>query len=309
MGYANDASPNQVTGLPEGTVDLLGQRDDPVHGATGTAAVLTWQNLSTTVGNGGLIISPAGRPSNDMPREAGLVIERRDGAGGWEEVAPIHPRATFTDFYFTDAELGRTGSSLEVRLRWLDIHALDYVAFVEHASPDLWSSSVAIADTAEIAYSGGVRSELEVQDGAFAVLGPGQKLTIGYPYATPEPGDMRTLVFATHGYYIMPEEQRASGGETQHSIIQFASQNQPNPFNPSTEIRFALNRGAEVSLAIYSVTGRTVRILHEGPLASGNHEFVWDGLLTNGESAASGQYFYRLVAGGETRAGKMLMLK
>jgi predicted outer membrane repeat protein len=72
-------------------------------------------------------------------------------------------------------------------------------------------------------------------------------------------------------------------------------QNRPNPFNPTTVIRFALPRAAKrVELAVYTVRGERVRLLISGPKGAGPHSVVWHGLDDRGELVSSGVFFYRL---------------
>ena len=72
----------------------------------------------------------------------------------------------------------------------------------------------------------------------------------------------------------------------------------PNPFGPSTSIRFDVPAGGvEVDLSIYDVTGRRVRSLLSGTQPGGRHLVVWDGKDSSGRRVASGAYFYRLRAG------------
>lgn len=74
-------------------------------------------------------------------------------------------------------------------------------------------------------------------------------------------------------------------------------QNFPNPFNPSTTIRFALPKRSLVSLTIYDMHGSLVRELATQKFYdSGWGELVWDGTNTTGLPVASGAYFYRLNA-------------
>jgi len=87
------------------------------------------------------------------------------------------------------------------------------------------------------------------------------------------------------------------------------AQNRPNPFNPSTEIRFSVPRTSEVSLKVYDLAGRVVRTLVAGELAGGEHTAVWRGEDDAGERAPSGLYVYRLTADGTTVARKMMLLK
>ncbi|MFH1689826.1 MAG: FlgD immunoglobulin-like domain containing protein, partial [Candidatus Eisenbacteria bacterium] len=86
--------------------------------------------------------------------------------------------------------------------------------------------------------------------------------------------------------------------------------NFPNPFNPVTEIRYVLPTGATVELEIYSLSGRLVRTLLAGESQDpGRYAVIWDGRERDGNLAASGVYFYRLVADGEALTRKMILLK
>ncbi|MDH4038139.1 MAG: T9SS type A sorting domain-containing protein [Candidatus Krumholzibacteria bacterium] len=86
-------------------------------------------------------------------------------------------------------------------------------------------------------------------------------------------------------------------------------QNQPNPFNPSTSIRFAVPVASRVSLRVYDVAGRLVRTLADQDYAAGEHGVTWDGRDGRGEAVSAGVYFYRLAALDETRTRKMILLK
>jgi hypothetical protein len=89
--------------------------------------------------------------------------------------------------------------------------------------------------------------------------------------------------------------------------------NRPNPFNPATTIDFDLGpAGAAaqpVTLRIYDAAGRLVRSLLDGPLGPGHHIAVWDGRNDAAEPAASGVYFCRLTAAGNTYETRLVMLK
>jgi hypothetical protein len=87
------------------------------------------------------------------------------------------------------------------------------------------------------------------------------------------------------------------------------SQNVPNPFNPTTTIRFSLPASERVGLAIYSADGRLVRMLVDGVQPRGTHDITWDGRDGAGNPVGSGVYFYRLTAGKFTDSRKMVLLK
>ena len=74
-------------------------------------------------------------------------------------------------------------------------------------------------------------------------------------------------------------------------------QNAPNPFNPTTTIRFTVPQSGNVNMAIYDASGRHVRTLIDGHVDAGYHEAVWDGADALGRHASSGVYLYRLTTG------------
>jgi hypothetical protein len=80
-------------------------------------------------------------------------------------------------------------------------------------------------------------------------------------------------------------------------------QNVPNPFSPSTQIRFDLPVPTGVSLRVLDVAGRTVRTLAGGHQSAGSHQVSWDGTDDASRPVAAGVYFYRLETdlGSETR--------
>ena len=87
------------------------------------------------------------------------------------------------------------------------------------------------------------------------------------------------------------------------------AQNCPNPFNPRTLIRFELPRELEVRLTIFGLDGKRVRTLVSGTLASGSHDYYWQGRDAAGREVAAGVYFYRLEAGGYTQTRRMVLVK
>ncbi|MEW5843437.1 MAG: T9SS type A sorting domain-containing protein [Bacteroidota bacterium] len=94
------------------------------------------------------------------------------------------------------------------------------------------------------------------------------------------------------------------------------SQNFPNPFNPSTAIKFSVpSVGAEhvqplhVSLKVYDLLGREITTLVNEEKAPGNYEVRFNAETRRGESLPSGVYIYRLQAGSYSKTKKMILLK
>lgn len=87
------------------------------------------------------------------------------------------------------------------------------------------------------------------------------------------------------------------------------AQNEPNPFNPRTTIRFHLKDDAFARLEVYDVRGRYVRTLVSGVLSAGDHVVPFDGLDERGAALASGVYRYRLRTGGTSVARRMTLVR
>jgi hypothetical protein len=83
----------------------------------------------------------------------------------------------------------------------------------------------------------------------------------------------------------------------------------PNPFNPRTEVRFALAAPGRARLDILDVRGRLVARLLDGHLPAGEHRTAWNGVDRAGRRVASGVYQARLTAGGEASSLPLTLLK
>ncbi|UCC78867.1 MAG: T9SS type A sorting domain-containing protein [Candidatus Zixiibacteriota bacterium] len=86
-------------------------------------------------------------------------------------------------------------------------------------------------------------------------------------------------------------------------------QNYPNPFNAETRISFTLtDEVGDIKLDIFDLMGREVKNYFWNGLMPGEHRVIWDGKNKNGQSLASGIYFYRLVLSGSTVDHKSMTL-
>ena len=85
--------------------------------------------------------------------------------------------------------------------------------------------------------------------------------------------------------------------------------NFPNPFNPSTEIRFSLEESGPVRISIFNTLGQEVRVLTEGIYDWGEHSVTWDGKDNSGANMATGTYLYQLRFNNRTYTRTMTMIK
>lgn len=81
-------------------------------------------------------------------------------------------------------------------------------------------------------------------------------------------------------------------------------QNYPNPFNPSTTINYTIAKSGQVSLSVYNLMGQKVAELVNEVKGEGSYNVSW-----NAAGAASGMYYYRLEAAGQTLTRKMTLIK
>lgn len=85
--------------------------------------------------------------------------------------------------------------------------------------------------------------------------------------------------------------------------------NYPNPFNPSTQISYALPVSETVVLSIHDVRGRLIRTLVEDKQQAGYHDVMWNAQDSQGHPVSTGVYFCRLEAGTYSKTIKLVYLK
>ena len=78
----------------------------------------------------------------------------------------------------------------------------------------------------------------------------------------------------------------------------------PNPFNPTTTLRFAIPVDSEVSISVYNLQGREVVSLVNGKMEAGYHTAIW-----NADVHGSGVYFVKMVAGEYVDTQKLMLVK
>ncbi|OQX84800.1 hypothetical protein B6D60_08745 [candidate division KSB1 bacterium 4484_87] len=86
-------------------------------------------------------------------------------------------------------------------------------------------------------------------------------------------------------------------------------QNFPNPFNPTTEIRFELPQPENVTLSIFNASGQLVKVLQNGRVNAGSHVIEWDGTDQFGKKVVSGIYFYQLKTDNLQQVKRMILTK
>jgi len=85
------------------------------------------------------------------------------------------------------------------------------------------------------------------------------------------------------------------------------AQNYPNPFTTATTIKYSLPKDDQVSLSVYTLTGRNIKQLVAGKKGAGNYSAVWDGRNEAGQAVPAGVYVYKLVSGKYQETRRMVV--
>ncbi len=104
---------------------------------------------------------------------------------------------------------------------------------------------------------------------------------------------------------------RRNGDPVSRSFALFP--NYPNPFNPSTTIRFNvpdLNKSSiYLNLSVFNVTGQKVATLYDGEITGGSYDIEWNGKDDNGNPVPSGIYIYHLRSDVFQKSHKMILVR
>jgi subtilisin family serine protease len=184
------------------------------------------------------------------------------------------------------------------------------------SSPDLsWVSSAgAVADSAYYVMQGTSMATPVAAGAAAIVLGKTPSLTAQQVYSAMTVGAItdpftggvpnttwgagKLNVYAALA--VSPDTQPPAGTPVAFSL----SQNYPNPFNPSTVIDYVVPRTTFVTLEVFDILGRIVRIIVSGEQGFGPHSVRLDGT-----GLSSGVYFYRLKADGMVQTRKLMVIR
>jgi hypothetical protein len=115
----------------------------------------------------------------------------------------------------------------------------------------------------------------------------------------------KTLFAGIYDGNVIP----TSTGDMPNAAVHLLHQNYPNPFNPSTTISYTVGKGGYVTVEIYGVNGRRIRILVDEFEEPGVHSVIWDGRNDKDIRVATGIYFCRLKIDSFSTVRKMLLIQ
>jgi len=85
--------------------------------------------------------------------------------------------------------------------------------------------------------------------------------------------------------------------------------NYPNPFNPSTTIKYTMAKGARVSIKVYNINGQLVATLIDTWQPQGHHFVKWLGKDDSGKDVTSGMYLVKMITGDFSKVNKMMLVR
>ena len=113
-------------------------------------------------------------------------------------------------------------------------------------------------------------------------------------------GENGTILHTTNGGVSFVEEEQIDEVPTEYLL----SNNFPNPFNPSTKIKYSIPQSSQVTIKVFDILGNEIETLVSEEKPTGAYELNW-----NAEQLPSGIYFYQLRAGSFIETKKMILLK
>lgn len=137
----------------------------------------------------------------------------------------------------------------------------------------------------------------------FALMEGSNTCTISFDVPEPDPQSTRYYLLEYSGHI---EHEHSEDAMPTKFMLEAPF---PNPFNPSTTIKYHIPKTTVIELVVYDAAGKKIRTLYSGNANPGIHTTVWDGKNDSGRDIASGIYFYRLVAGDFVQTRKLVLLR
>jgi len=130
-------------------------------------------------------------------------------------------------------------------------------------------------------------------------------VTTGFPPARVQ--HLRHILLKLGNIIALPSAIDPGDGP---QLANYLDGNYPNPFNPTTTIRFGVKTQGHVTLKVYNVAGQLVKTLvDEIRVPAEEYKARWNGDTDSGVQAATGVYFYKLVMKDFAQTKKMVLLK
>ncbi len=104
-------------------------------------------------------------------------------------------------------------------------------------------------------------------------------------------------------------EWQGTGAENNElPTVNYKLNNFPNPFNPTTTIKFSIQNDSKIELTIYNIKGQKIKTLTQNEFNKGDHSIIWNGDDDSNKLVSSGVYLYKLFINDKTEVVKKCLL-
>jgi hypothetical protein len=238
-------------------------------------------------------------------KETSLV--NKDTVIAWNNIAPVN--FDWVSAASDTIKISQTNVGDTYELKWseskdVDIDTIDYLLYAQigvYPVEEIWVEYDTTSTSVQITYQELLENVFElfpILPGAtvrFSVLATDGKDTVKVT------GDDRVLFVNRYDYLSIAAEGVP---------LEFAlHENYPNPFNPTTTLRFDLPEVSDMTLTIYNMLGQNVRTFNMNDTPAGYHSIKWNATNDLGQQVGAGVYLYQLQTKDFVKTRKMVLLK
>ncbi|MBT3180644.1 MAG: T9SS type A sorting domain-containing protein [Candidatus Marinimicrobia bacterium] len=230
-------------------------------------------------------------------------LVNKDTVVAWNNIAPVS--FDWVSKAADTIKISKTNLGETYELKWsesidVDIDTIDYLVYAKigvYPEKEIYDTTVialplSYQEIVEIVFEGKPNEKATVQFTIFATDG------IDTVRIT---GDDRVL-FVNRYEYLSTEGE---GIPTEFAL----HDNYPNPFNPTTTLRFDLPEVSDITVTIFNMLGQKVRTFNMNNTPAGYHSIKWNATNNFGDPVGAGVYLYQLRAGNFVKTKKMILLK
>lgn len=238
-----------------------------------------------------------------------LYVMQKKG-GSFDTLGSVYGRRFLRDDFYIPSDLEAKGdSSISLRYAWNKSYVVDQIATVQ-ADPLVQTPIPLIPARFTKNSRKNILRDLARDDGDTIVVSNRDTLLLQFEAPPLKKGTVREFIFHASGYYIHLGESDTTAKEIKiPTTWEYSFENNPNPFNYSTEFAFSIPVAGEVTIDIINILGRKVATAADEFFEEGQHRMVWDGIDTDGKAVASGVYFARFRHDDKRIIKKIVLLK
>ena len=235
-------------------------------------------------------------------QETSLV--NKDTVIAWNNIAPVN--FDWVSSALDTINISKTNLTDTYELKWseskdVDIDTIDYLISVSvgQLPADM------IHETADTSMTIYYQDIIDTWYPNFAMLSRG---TLKFSVVATDGIDTVNVTGDDRVLFVNRYEYLSTEGEG--VPVEFAlHENYPNPFNPTTTLRFGLPEVSDITLTIYNMLGQKVRTFNYQNTSAGYHSVTWDAANDLGQQVGAGVYLYQLQTKDFVKTRKMVLLK